>query len=118
MTTKIQLTIEQDQEAGGTDAGMAEVLARLTDLDVLPMKKIALAFECLDGDAGSIRDELAVLLTDRPVGLTVKIKRTVDVERRRMQVVRLPNVTPMDELLRRAVPQVEEDAELQAEEVE
>lgn len=99
MATKIQITISKDAEHGGTDAGMLEAYRKLVALGVLPTRSIVMTIECQDQDAPSIRDAAAVALTDRPLGIEVKIKRTQeeDIDRGRMvAVTSVPVATPME----------------------
>lgn len=99
MATKIQVTITQDKEHGGTDAGMLEAFQALLACGVLPTSGLVLTVECGDQHRESIRDMLAVALTDRPLGIDVKIKSTIveEIERRRMvAVASVPTRTPMD----------------------
>ena len=90
MATKIQVTITQDKEHGGTDAGMLEAFHALIACGVLPTSGLVLTVECGDQHRESIRDTLAVALTDRPIGIDVKIKSTM------VAVSSVPTRTPMD----------------------
>lgn len=99
MATKIQISITKDIEHGGTDAGMLDAYRRVLAIGELPTKGIVLTIECGDQDAASIRDDIAVALTDRALGIDVKIKRTQEeeIERRRMvAVTSVPVSTPME----------------------
>ncbi len=99
MATKIQVTITQDKEHGGTDAGMLEAFHTLLGCGVLPTSGLQLTIECGDQHRESIRDMLAVALTDRPIGIDVKIKSTIseEIERRRMvAVASVPTRSPME----------------------
>lgn len=89
MATKIQVTISQDKEHGGTDVGMLEAFHALLACGVLPTSGLVLTVECGDQHRESIRDTLAVAMTDRPIGIDVKIKTTIseEIERRRMERV-------------------------------
>lgn len=103
MATKIQVSITKDTEHGGTDAGMLDAFTRLLALGALPTKGIVLTIECGDQDASALRDEIAVALTDRALGIDVKVKRTQEeeIERRRMvAVTSVPTSTPMDRVWR------------------
>src|SRR5262245_33738889 len=93
-STKIKVTLKRDEETG-TDAGMFEALQKLCDLGIVPLREISLSLECLDGDAAQLRDDIAVTLTDRPVGIAVTIERKTkeEVERRKMV-----KVTPMERM--------------------
>jgi len=103
VATKIQITITKDIEHGGTDAGMLDAYRRVLAIGELPTRGIVLTIECGDQDAAGIRDEIAVALTDRALGIDVKIKRTQEeeVERRRMvAVTSVPTSTPMERVWR------------------
>lgn len=99
MAVKIQVTITQDKEHGGTDVGMLEAFHALIACGVLPTSGLVLTVECGDQHRESIRDTLAVALTERPIGIDVKIKTTIseEIERRRMvAVASAPTRTPME----------------------
>lgn len=103
MATKIQVSITKDTEHGGTDAGMLDAYRRVLAIGELPTKGIVLTIECGDQDAAALRDEIAVALTDRALGIDVKIKRTQEeeIERRRMvAVTTVPTSTPMERVWR------------------
>lgn len=118
MATKIAVSITKDMEHGGTDAAMLESFQTLIRLGVLPTKGLVLTIECNDQDAEGIRDEIAVALTDRPIGIDVKIKRTIDeeIDRRRSVVVnRVPTSTPMERVWRKAtLPVMDDEEEVEA----
>jgi hypothetical protein len=103
VATKIQVSITKDVEHGGTDAGMLDAYRRLLAIGEFPTKGLVLTIECGDQDAQGIRDEIAVALTDRALGIDVKIKRTQEeeVDRRRMVAVSsVPTATPMERVWR------------------
>lgn len=89
---KITLTLEQDDEAG-TDEGMAQTIALLSSIGIVPATKLVLSLECEEEDADTYRDDIKAALRSRPIGIVVKLKTTVEeaVERER-----LAPVTPMD----------------------
>jgi hypothetical protein len=114
--TKITVTITKDAEHGGTNDGMLDAFRTLLAVGVLPAKTFALTIECQDQDAQGIRDEIAVALTDRALGIDVKIKRVIDEEvdrRRQVAVSRVPTSTPMERVWRKAtLPTSSEEDEL------
>lgn len=93
MTTKITITLKQDEEQGGTPQAMAETLALLGTLAEAPMSKLTLVLECADSQADEWRDELRVTLAGRPVGVEVELKTESKESVERGRMVR---VTPMD----------------------
>jgi hypothetical protein len=114
--TKLTVTITRDAEHGGTHEGMLDAFRTLVGLGILPTKTFALTIECQDQDAQSIRDDIAVALTDRAVGIDVKIKRVIDEDidrRRQVAVSRVPTSTPMERVWRKAtLPTLEDEDEL------
>jgi hypothetical protein len=102
MTTKITITIERDAEAGGTPQGVHETAKLLEHLQPqLPIAKTVVSIECEDKDAQSWRDDVVTLLSARPVGIVVKVKRTTDEEVDRLTMQR---ITPLDVALRDQEP--------------
>jgi len=93
MTTKIQLTLTQDDE-NGSDEAMAQTIALLQQIGVVPLAKVVLTIECENEDAESYVDDLDIAMSARPVGIEAVIKTTTErhVERQK----RLASVTPMD----------------------
>lgn len=89
---KITVSIEPDENEG-TDEGMAQTLALLASLGVMPTRKVIITLECEEEDAASYREDIKQTLRRRPVGIIAKIKTTVedDVAREKMAAV-----TPMD----------------------
>lgn len=94
MTTKITLTLTQDDNTG-SDAAMAETIGLLTAIGVVPTQKVVLTVECENEDAESYADDMDAALSGRPMGIEVTIKTTTErhVERRK-----LTTVTPMDKV--------------------
>lgn len=93
MTTKIQLTLTQDDE-NGSDVAMAETIGLLTALGIMPVGKVVVTVECENEDADSFVDDIDAAMSGRPVGIEAVIKTTTErhVERQK----KLASVTPMD----------------------
>jgi len=93
MSTKITLTLTHLDDDHPNAAGMAETIGLLTQIGIVPTKKVALTIECKDEDAENYTDDIDAALSGRPMGIEVVIKTTTErhVERRRMT-----SVTPMD----------------------
>lgn len=93
MTTKITLTVTQDDEMGGTNEGMAETIALLGRLGEQPTQKVVLTIECKDDEAEAIEDEIDAVLSGRPMGIEVTLKTSR--ERHVGRTTRMAAVTPM-----------------------
>ncbi len=94
MTTKIQLTLTQDDN--GSDMAMAATIGLLTQIGIAPVGKVVLTIECENEDADSFVDDLDAAMSGRPVGIEAVIKTTT--ERHVERSKRLATVTPMDKV--------------------
>lgn len=92
MATKITLTLSQDENQG-TDEAMAETVALLASLGVVPLAKVTLALECSDDEAEALADEIDAVLSGRPMGIeaTLKTQHEHRIERRKVA-----GASPMD----------------------
>lgn len=97
MATKIVLTITPDTEylvPDQIDGAMMRTITVLQRLGVVPLRKLTLAIECKDEDAGDLEDTIDAALSARPVGIDVVLKTTK--ERRVTRDATISKVTPMD----------------------
>jgi len=97
MATKILITITPDDHflphGEPADTAMARTIDRLAVLGIVPLRKIALQIECMDGDARAIEDAIDAALSGRPAGIEVTLKTTRE---RFVGHQTMASVTPMD----------------------
>jgi hypothetical protein len=93
MAAKITLTLEHIDPKHPNSAAMAATIGLLAQLVDLPAGGLKLSIVCEEEDMESYASDIYAVLSKRPVGIKVKVKKESEDEIERMT---LATVTPMD----------------------
>lgn len=93
MSGKITLTLEHIDPKHPDSRAMAQTIGLLAQLIDVPTGSIKLAIVCEQEDLESYAEDITNVLSRRPIGIRVKVKKETEAE---IERATMPMVTPMD----------------------